>query len=274
MGSMKNLPQTKSKPPIVLCFSGHDPSGGAGIQADIETLQALDCLPATIITCLTAQNSRNVERIASVSPDLIRQQLECLGADYQFDAIKIGLLGFEEIVDIVIQFVDQVPGIPVVLDPVLAAGGGKGLVSERLRERIYEGLIPKCTLITPNSPEARRLTGEASLDSCAINLLDKGVKSVLITGTHEDTDQVSNTLYRPNHTPDSLSWARLPYSYHGSGCTFASACAASLAHGLDLTTACMEAQLFTWEALNNGWQPGHGQHIPHRHYDRTQKHEE
>jgi len=267
---MKHTPTTPVRPPIVLCLSGHDPSGGAGIQADIETLRALDCLPATIITCLTSQNSGNVDRITPVAGDFITQQFECLASDYHFSAIKIGRLGANEVVDAVVHLLNQLPKTPVILDPVLAAGGGKGLASEQLKRRIYDQLIPRCTLVTPNSPEARALTGITSLEACAQNLLTKGAQSVLITGTHEETHQVTNTLYRPNHTPDSLSWPRLDHSYHGSGCTFASACAAGLAHDLDLTTACMEAQQFTWEALNNGWQPGHGQHIPNRLFIRAE----
>ncbi len=270
---MKHDHSTPAHPPIVLCLSGHDPSGGAGIQADIETLRALECLPATIITCLTSQNSSNVDCITPVHGDFITQQFERLATDYKFAAIKIGLLGAEEVVDTVAQLLNRLPNTPVILDPVLAAGGGKGLASEQLKKRIYDQLISRCSLVTPNSPEARALTGENSLEACAQNLLAKGAQSVLITGTHEETHQVTNTLYRPNHTPDSLSWPRLDHSYHGSGCTFASACAAGLAHGLDLTTACMEAQQFTWEALNNGWQPGHGQHIPNRLFIRTQEYD-
>jgi len=261
---MKIDPSRARDKPIVLCFSGHDPSGGAGIQADIETLQALNCQPATVITCLTVQNSVNVKYIHPISADLMTDQLANLASDYQFAGLKIGLLGSIQAVDVIVNFIEQFPTIPVVLDPVLAAGGGKGLSSEQLKKRIQDQLIPHCTLITPNSPEARILTGQTSLEECANLLLDRGAKSILITGTHEDTEHVTNSLFLPQQTPVSLQWPRLPNSYHGSGCTLASACAAELACGKDLITACNDAQQYTWTSLSKGWQPGKGQHFPRR----------
>lgn len=261
---MKIDPLSNRQRPIVLSFSGHDPSGGAGIQADIETIHALQCQPVTVISCLTIQNSVNVENITPIAADFLHQQLTCLAADFPIAAIKIGLLGSIDAVNTIRLFIEQNPSIPVVLDPILAAGGGTGLTSESLQEEIYNRLIPLCTLVTPNAPEARRLTKRANLLGCAENLINQGATSVLITGTHEETEEVTNTLYQLDEPPIAQRWQRLPYSYHGSGCTLASACAAGLAQGKKLADACSQAQEFTWSSLHKGWKPGKGQHIPLR----------
>jgi len=159
--------------------------------------------------------------------------------------------------------------VPLVFFPVLASGRGEELATEDMIEAMREMLIPQTTIITPNSLEARRLAddgsdGERSLEDCAKRLLEMGCEYVLITGTHENTPQVVNTLYGEQGVIRSDSWPRLPGSYHGSGCTLASAIAATLANGLDIPEAVREAQEYTWQTLNAGFRPGMGQHIPDR----------
>jgi hydroxymethylpyrimidine/phosphomethylpyrimidine kinase len=134
-----------------------------------------------------------------------------------------------------------------------------------------ELLLPQTTILTPNSREARRLAQgdgedeeELALASCAEKLIGLGCEYVLITGTHENTPQVVNTLYGPEGLVRSDNWERLPGSYHGSGCTLAAAIAASLANGLELPEAVHEAQEYTWQTLNAGFRPGMGQYIPDR----------
>jgi len=132
-------------------------------------------------------------------------------------------------------------------------------------------LIPQATVITPNSQEARRLIAEeyddsdtATLEQCAGRILEMGCEFVLITGTHENTSQVINTLYSSQGLIRSDAWERLPHSYHGSGCTLASAIAAMLANGLAVPEAVFDAQEYTWQALAAGFRPGMGQHLPDR----------
>ncbi|MDF1527784.1 MAG: hydroxymethylpyrimidine/phosphomethylpyrimidine kinase [Sedimenticola sp.] len=252
--------------PIVLSISGHDPSGGAGIQADIEVLAALGCHAATVISCLTTQDSCNVLELIPLNPQQMTDQIDLLFLDYTIHAIKIGLLGSADTALAVGRLLARHPEIPVVLDPILAAGGGTVLASQQLIDCLVRQIIPHTTLITPNSQEARKLTGLESLDDCADYLMQKGVDAVLITGTHEASTEVINTLYRPAQSPMKWPWPRLENSYHGSGCTIASASAAGLAKGLSIEEAVISAQQYTWESLVAGWQPGKGQHIPNRQF--------
>ncbi len=249
--------------PVVLSFSGHDPTGGAGIQADSEAVRSHHCHPCSIITALTAQDSYNV---TSVHPQPVQhfiQQAETLLADIPVDAIKIGLLVSEEIAQAVCLILKQYPEIPVIFDPVLAAGGGKSLSNKLLIDTIKKSLLPLCTVITPNSSEARALSGLTDLSACAKSLQQQGPEFVLITGADEKTDTVDNFLLGPDGS-ETFHWERLPNEYHGSGCTLASSIAALIAHGFDSVTAIAEAQEYTWNTLSNGYAIGHGQHFPNR----------
>jgi len=250
--------------PTVLCFSGHDPSGGAGVQADIETLISHRCHAASVITCLTEQDSRNVKRVLPQDAGALIDQAHTLFSDLEVSAIKIGLIGSHHIAEAIGQILREHAGIPVVLDPVLAAGGGTDMASQRLLSTIVEQLLPLTTLITPNSDEARRLTGHQTLSDCAKRLQSLGADHVLITGTHEATALVENRLWMADGVMETFHWQRLPHSYHGSGCTLASAIAALLAQGVDLFSAVSEAQDYTWQSLEAAYRPGQGQFNPAR----------
>ncbi|BBL69654.1 bifunctional hydroxymethylpyrimidine kinase/phosphomethylpyrimidine kinase [Methylogaea oryzae] len=252
-----------SHPPVVLCLSGHDPSGGAGVQADIETLAALGCHAASVITCLTCQDTRDVRQIIPQQPDDLRRQAETVLADMPVAAIKIGLIGDAAIAETIARLIAAHPDIPVVLDPVLAAGGGASLSNEELLQAIREQLLPLTTLLTPNSLEARVLAGLVDLESCAHWLLARGCRYVLITGSHEDRPDVINTLYSQS-LQEPFRWQRLPHEYHGSGCTLAAAVAAYLARGANPMAAAHDAQRYTWQALEGGFRPGRGQYLPRR----------
>ncbi len=254
----------KTTRPIVLSISGHDPSGGAGIQADIETIISHQCHPASIITTLTEQDSRNVKKLIPQQAEHIINQAETLLSDFNIAAIKIGLIGHPDTAIAIKQVLRLCPGVPVVLDPVLAAGGGTELAGRQLIEIIIEHLLPFTTVLTPNSEEARQLTDCSELSDCGRMLQDKGAQHVLITGTHENSEQVHNRLFMPDNLSETFTWERLPHSYHGSGCTLASAIAALLAQGLDVFTAVNEAQEYTWQALAAAYRPGQGQHHPDR----------
>ncbi|MFA5984918.1 MAG: hydroxymethylpyrimidine/phosphomethylpyrimidine kinase [Methylococcaceae bacterium] len=254
-----------AKRPVVLSFSGHDPSGGAGIQADIETLSSLRCHAASVITALTEQNSSNVIKLLPQQATDIISQANTVLADFKVACIKIGLIGDLDIAKALHSLLKQHPYIPVVLDPVLAAGGGQALAHNDLIQAILELLLPCTLILTPNSPEARKLAGQNDLNNAGLALLKRGCQYVLITGTHEQhTAAVHNQLFHAERQLETYTWPRLPHSYHGSGCTLASAIAGLLSHGLSPTQAVKEAQAYTWQALNAGYQPGQGQHLPNR----------
>ena len=254
---------TAEAPPTVLVFAGHDPSGGAGIQADIEAIGAMGAHAATVITCLTIQDSGNVKALRPVEIATLTQQARTVLADYSIQAIKIGLIGSAEAAAAIASILAENPEIPVILDPVLAAGGGTELAGTSLIETMRKEILPRTFLTTPNSEEARRLAETDKLDDCAAKLLQTGCKSVLITGTHEESDSVINTLYQPG-SKSSRSWGRLEGSYHGSGCTLASAASALIAAGTPLELAVIQAQLYTWRSLERAFLPGKGQFIPNR----------
>jgi hydroxymethylpyrimidine/phosphomethylpyrimidine kinase len=250
--------------PTILSISGHDPIGGAGIQADIEAIVANSGEAATVVTCLTVQDTLDVQRLQPVDPDLVEQQARAVLEDLPVAAIKIGLMGSEAIVETLASLLEEYSGVPVILDPVLAAGGGAELAGRALEEAIRDRLLPHVTLLTPNSPEARRLSGEEDLELCGRRLLALGCGNVLITGTHEKGAEVENRLYTQEGPIRNWSWPRLEESYHGSGCTLASAAAALLARGIPLVDALEQAQTYTWESLAHARRPGRGQALPDR----------
>jgi hydroxymethylpyrimidine/phosphomethylpyrimidine kinase len=259
--------------PTVLTFAGSDPTGGAGLQADILTLASLGCHPLSVVTAITVQDTVGVEDFFALDPIWVADQARKVLEDMPVAAFKIGMLGSVEIAAAIAEIVSDYPDIPLVLDPILASGRGDELASEDLIDAIADLLLPQTTLITPNSVEARRLAvndeedeeeAELNLEACAERLLDMGCEYVLITGSHEQTPLVTNTLYGHSERILSLSWERLPGSYHGSGCTLASAVAAFLSQGMGVDEAVKAAQEYTYEALRAGYRPGMGQYLPDR----------
>ncbi|MCI0653874.1 MAG: hydroxymethylpyrimidine/phosphomethylpyrimidine kinase [Methylococcaceae bacterium] len=251
--------------PVVLSISGHDPSGGAGIQADIETIAALHCYPCTVVTALTLQDTDNVKKVFPQPSGQIREQLGLLFNDFDIRCIKIGLLGSLETVRVLHSVLKDNTGIPVVLDPVLSAGGGFDFSHQELVRAISAELIPLATVMTPNRAEARRLSpARFTLEKCGNYLNSLGCEHILITGADASTPQVVNALYRTGEEVRLFHWERLAGAFHGSGCTLASAIAALLARGFEPLPAVSEAQKFTWQALQAGFKPGKGQSIPDR----------
>lgn len=255
---------TDKRLPVVLAIGGHDPSGGAGIQADIETISALGAHPVTAITALTVQDTVDVRSLHPIEPGLVSEQIRCVLNDIGADVIKIGLLGSTLVADVVARVLDDYPSIPLVFDPVLAAGGGSQLSDSELRQEIRERILPRALLATPNSPEAVRLSGAAGADQAAEKIMELGCDHVLITGGHDDGDEIINRYYGPDDGQDHWAWPRLAGEYHGSGCTLASACATLLARGLPMKMALRLGQAFTHDALVQAHSAGHGQLLPRR----------
>ena len=257
-------------PPQVLIFAASDPSSGAGVQADMLTLASLGCHPLTALTALTVQDTTGVYGLHPVAAELLEQQARTVLEDMPVAAFKVGLIGSVENVLAIAEIVGDYPDIPLVLDPVLASGRGDDLSGEEIIAAMRELLLPQTTLITPNAPEARRLAesddddGEPAIAVCAERLIGMGAQYVLVTGTHENTPQVVNTLYCAEGLLRKDSWERLPGSYHGSGCTLASAIAGCLAGGASLEEAVRDAQDYTWQTLKHGFRGGMGQFIPDR----------
>lgn len=254
-----------TQPPTVLVIAGNDPSGGAGLCADIQALASQGCHTAPVVTCLTIQNTHNIISSILVPGEQVAAQAQTILLDMPIAAIKIGLLGSVEIIEAVQQILIQYPHLPVILDPILAASGGYSLASRRIRQAIIEKLLPLLQVITPNSQEARALTGQpVQLESAAQQLMDLGCDYVCITGTHEDKPAVTNILYHEKKVLKSWRWPRLPGEYHGSGCTFAASLAGLIAQNYDMITAVYQAQRYTWTCLQKGYQPAKGQFLPNR----------
>lgn len=253
--------------PAVLAFSASDPTGGAGIQADLLTIASLGGHPLSVLTALTAQDTRGVDALLAVEPAWITRQARMLLDDIPVAAFKIGVLGSARNAAAVAAILAKHPRTPVVLDPVLASGRGDPLADDETVQALRSVLLPLTTVLTPNSLEARRLAlaaPDAGLADCARALTGLGCNYVLVTGTHEPGAQVVNTLYGAAGVLREDRWPRLAGDYHGSGCTLASAVAAFLARGLGIENAVQEAQAYTWKALAAGFRPGRGQHLPNR----------
>ena len=258
-------------PPIVLVFAATDPSGGAGLQADIMTLSSMGCHPLSVVTAVTIQDTMGVDDVSPIDAEWVADQARCVLEDMPVAAFKLGVLGSVETIAAIAEVVSDYPDIPLILDPVLASGRGDELASDDMLAAMRELLIPQTTILTPNSTEARRLAAVdgdddegPSLAECAKRLVNLGAEYVLVTGTHENTPEVINTLYGDEGVIRADNWPRLPGSYHGSGCTLASALAATIANGLPIAEAVKDAQEYTWQTLKAAFRPGMGQYIPDR----------
>src|SRR6266705_1271379 len=187
-------------PPIVLAFSAADPTGGAGVQADLLTLASMGCHPLSVITAITVQDTAGVENLQAVDSEWVVDQARLVLEDMPVAAFKVGMVGSIENIAAIAEVVSDYPDVPLVFDPVLASGRGDELATEDMILAMCELFLPQTTILTPNSREARRLVqgdgeddDELALPGAAEKLLGLGCEYVLITGTHENTPQVVNT---------------------------------------------------------------------------------
>ena len=254
--------------PVVLVLAGHDPSGGAGLTADAEAIAACGGWPLTIPTALTIQNCRDVSAVMPVDPDAMRGMAAALD-DFPIAAIKVGLVADLASLDAVTDIVGRFPRVPLVVDPVLKAGGGRDLSTAELVDAFRARLLPLVDILTPNRGELARLSPWAGDDTeRAVELMSLGCQAVLVTGTDNPSPgvaahRVAHTLHAPDQSRQ-WNWPRLQGNFHGSGCTLASALTTRLAAGESLVMACEQAQAFPWQALAHGWSPGAGQSLPRR----------
>ena len=253
---------TTRRVPAVLSIAGSDSGGGAGIQADLKAFARCGVHGMTAITAITAQNTRAVERVEAVSPQMVFGQMLAIAEDMGADAIKIGMLGSPEVIDAIAVGLTYLglAGAPIVIDPVMVAESGAVLVDEETRAALVDVLFPVCAVITPNIPEARELTGlgkRATQEELARGVMElgpkyprSGRKAVVVTGGHSE-DLVD--LFFDGEQVVEIAGERHPDgAAHGSGCTHSSALAAFLARGEEPLEAARKARAVASEAVANG----------------------
>ena len=251
-----------------LTIAGSDSGGGAGIQADLKTFSALGVYGASVITALTAQNTREVRAIHDAPPAFIAQQIDAVFDDIRIDAVKIGMLSRPEVIETVAAGLERHGVTRLVLDPVMVAKSGDRLLCAEAESALRERLLPMATLVTPNLPEAAVLLGEdpiadeAAMASACERLLALGPKWVLLKGGHLEGPE-STDLLMGEHTTRRFTAPRIvTKNTHGTGCTLSSAIAAGLAQGLDVIEATARAKDYVTAALKAADQltvgAGHG----------------
>ncbi|MGY6589071.1 MAG: bifunctional hydroxymethylpyrimidine kinase/phosphomethylpyrimidine kinase [Wenzhouxiangella sp.] len=243
-------------PAQALSIAGSDSCGGAGIQADIKTMTLLGVEASTVLTAITAQNTRGVDAVLTLPASLVDQQLNAVLDDLDIRAIKTGMLSSEALVHAIAKRLAQHPAIPLVLDPVMIATSGARLLEPAAEQAILEHLVPRAQLITPNLPEAAVLTGldeDSPAESLAAALLDKGCQAVLIKGGHRRSGLVLDQLFFGDEQIAYTS-ARVDGELHGTGCTLAAGICAGLALGHDLPTATERAIEFLQQRIRQRWQ--------------------
>ncbi len=265
---MSNEP-VHGAPPVVLTFAASDPSGATGMQADLLTLASMGCHPLSVVTAITVQDTTGVESVLPLEAEWVTDQARCLLEDMPVDAFKIGALGSVENIAAIAEILADYPDVPLILDPVLSIGRGETHATDAMTHALRDLLLPQTTIATPNGHELRLLAEQEddedpSAADCAERLVSAGCEFVLVTGTHEGTRDIVNTLYGKGGVVRTDTWARLPGPFVGAGCTLASAIAAMLANGLELSDAVREAQDYTWNALRKAYRPGMGHFLPDR----------
>ncbi|BBB69020.1 hydroxymethylpyrimidine/phosphomethylpyrimidine kinase [Undibacterium sp. YM2] len=256
--------------PCVLVFAGHDPSGGAGIQADIEAIAAQGAHALPVITALTVQDNDHAYAVHAVDVQIILQQAMTLVAKIPVKVIKLGIVAHKKNATAIASFIQkmklQQPDLQVIVDTVLGSGHGDSLSLDNPVEAI-EPLLKVATLITPNLPELKRLSPHCmDMQAQVENLMQTCEADVLLKGGHATEAQVKNIWFQHGQwqTAQEWLWPRLPGEFHGSGCTLASAIAGQLAIGASLPVALQQAQSYTQQSLQHAYAIAAGQLIPAR----------
>jgi hydroxymethylpyrimidine/phosphomethylpyrimidine kinase len=254
-------------PPIVLSIAGSDCSGGAGIQADLKTISALGGYAATAITAVTVQNTLGVQSVTPMTPDVVREQVAAVMSDLQPQAVKVGMIANAECVSAIVEALRPYPQVPVVCDPVMVSTSGRRLMSDDAVRRLCRELFPRCTLITPNLPEAAALLSLPMIDN--INDMERTGRAlaarygcaVLIKGGHLAGMNMCDLLALPDATIRRYTETKIETrNLHGTGCTLSSAIATYLASGTSLCDAVALGKAYVHRAILRGanWSIGHG----------------
>lgn len=247
-------------PPVALSIAGSDSGGGAGIQADLKAFVCCAAHATTAITAITAQNTVGVEAVEPVSPEMIVAQVRAVVEDIGVDAVKVGMLGTTETVDAVVEALGLVGDVPIVVDPVMVAESGVELLDEDARTALVERLLPLATVVTPNIPEARALTGspdDCSQEDLAREVLALGPRAVIVTGGH--SDELIDLFYDGVEAVPIYGDRHPGGATHGSGCTHSSAVAGMLSRDAPLLVAARKAREIAAQAIEAGLREvGHG----------------
>ncbi|KQT85184.1 bifunctional hydroxymethylpyrimidine kinase/phosphomethylpyrimidine kinase [Aurantimonas sp. Leaf443] len=244
-------------PPIanVLSIAGSDPSGGAGIQADLKSFSANGVYGMAVVTALTAQNTRGVAGVERVSPSFVAAQIDAVFADIAVDAVKIGMVATADIARAIARSLLRHGARNIVLDPVMVAKGGDRLLAEEAVEALRADLLPLCDLVTPNLPEIAALLGEpepqtpGAMGTAARCLLACGPRAVLLKGGHLPGPECPDVLARTGETVWFEGPRHETRNTHGTGCTLSAAIAAQLAITGDLVEAVRLAKAYTAGAI-------------------------
>ncbi len=241
--------------PNVLSIAGSDPSGGAGIQADLKTFAALRCHGLSALTALTAQNTQGVKELSVLPPTFVAAEIDTLFEDSTIAAVKVGMLGSRQNTEIVAERLAHHRARAIVLDPVFSSSSGDALAIEDIAESLVTHLAPLATVITPNLMEAARLaqapvpTTLAETESIAKQLHARGFAAVLVKGGHREAETCDDVLFNGKEFHTFSAPRVATRNTHGTGCTLSSAIAALLAHGLDLVSATEAAKAYLQRAL-------------------------
>jgi hydroxymethylpyrimidine/phosphomethylpyrimidine kinase len=274
MNEASQHPKTFRQYRKVLTIAGSDSGGGAGIQADLKTFSAIGCYGMSVITALTAQNTRGVYGIHAVPPAFAVQQIDAVFSDMGADAVKIGMLYSAELIQAVAAALEKHSARKIVLDPVMVAQSGDKLLQDDAIEAIKTHLMPLADVVTPNIPEASALCGRplkqwSDIEGAAEALAQHGSRSILIKGGHGDQNKSTDLLLlaRENRFVRLTADRIATNNNHGTGCTLSSAIASFLARGKNIETAVQKAKTFMNHAIAAGaaYKLGHG-HGPVHHF--------
>jgi hydroxymethylpyrimidine/phosphomethylpyrimidine kinase len=262
-----------SPTPVVLSVAGFDPSGGAGIAADLKTFAAHNCYGVAAITALTVQNTRGASEVKPVDPAALKESLLALFADANIKAIKIGMLANRANVEVVREMLEANPTLPAVLDPAMRSATGTELLDAEGLEALRNSLLSRVTVVTPNLAEAAALTllkveNVEEMKAAAAKLLELGARAVVVTGGH--LEKAADVYLTATEGETFVADRVKPDNTHGTGCTFSSAIAANLALGRQLRDAVMLAKAYVTEAIRKAYAVGPGR-IPLNHLYRMQQ---
>lgn len=261
-----NQPNTTAWP-VVLSVAGFDPSGGAGIIADLKTFAAHNCFGVAAITALTVQNTQGVSSVHPVEPPVLKKSILSLLSDGRVKALKIGMLGNENNASVVGEVLKSNGDLPAVLDPIVRSSSGVALLDASGLVYLRKNLLPRVTVVTPNLAEAAALTGipvenVESMKAAARKLVELGARAVVVTGGHLEKPI---DVFFDGTTMEAFDSDRIkPDNTHGAGCTFSSAVAANLALGRQLRDAVVLAKAYVVEAIRQAFPVGPGR-IPLNH---------
>jgi hydroxymethylpyrimidine/phosphomethylpyrimidine kinase len=261
--------------PIALTIAGSDSSGGAGVQADLKSFAACGVYGASVITALTAQNTKGVNAIHQVPADFVTAQIDAVFSDLDVKAVKIGMVADRAVIEAIVAGLERWSPGHVVLDPVMVATSGDRLLAPEAVDALRTQLIPRARIITPNLPEAAALlnaslaTDEADVEDQGRRLLALGCGAVLIKGGHGQGAESIDYLVTANGVAAFAAPRIVTKNTHGTGCSLSSAIAAGLAKGEDLETAVRGAKTFITDAIAaaDRLDVGHG-HGPVHHFYR------